>query len=154
MTLPYEWFFALQNTRAVMSEIVATKKMKIDENLRLKIRAATKHLPMDEEMNHIVSVYEKNMAEWGKPEAEKKGYIVISRHDPVEYIPQKMGWVFWFETWAEHSRVYHSEKQCRDALAKYCEELESRRPAPAPVSEDAPAREKPKKLVKKKVKPK
>jgi hypothetical protein len=96
MTLPYEWFFALQNTRAVMSEIVATKKMKIDENLRLKIRAATKHLPMDEEMNHIVSVYEKNMAEWGKPEAEKKGYIVISRHDPVEYIPQKMGWVFWF----------------------------------------------------------
>ena len=156
MTLPYEWFFALQNTRAVLGEIVATKKLKIDEPLRKKVRAAMKHLPLEEEMKHIISVYEKNMAEWSKPESEKRGYIMIGRHDPVEYIPEKMGWVFWHETWATHSRVYFNEKDCRVALEEYCKELDSRAPAPvsADADADAPAQEKPKKLVKKKVKPK
>lgn len=124
MTLPYEWLNAIKNTRAVMSEIIATKKIRVDENLRKRVRGAMKHLPMDMEMEHMISVYQKVMTEWAKPEAEKKGYIAIGRYDPVEYSPTKMGWIFWFEDWATHSKVYITEKDCRAGLMEYLKTLE------------------------------
>lgn len=119
MTLPYEWLIAIKDTRAVMSEIIATKKIRVDEKLRKRVRGAMKHLPMDMEMEHMISVYQKVMTEWGKPEAEKKGYIAIGRYDPVEYSPSKQGWIFWFEDWATHSRVYFTEQDCRAGLLEY-----------------------------------
>lgn len=125
MTLPYEWLIALKNTRAVMAEIVATKKIRVDEPLRKKVRAAMKHLPMDMEMSQLISTYEKHMAEWAKPEAQDRNYIVIGRFDPVQYSPEDMGWVYWDETWTRKSRVYSDEEKCRAALMEYVKSLET-----------------------------
>jgi hypothetical protein len=125
MTLPYEWLIALKNTRAVMAEIVATKKIRVDEDLRKKVRSAMKHLPHDMEMSQLISTYEKNMAEWAKPEAQDRNYIVIGRFDPVQYSPEDMGWVYWDETWANKSRVYADEEKCRTALMEYVKQLEA-----------------------------
>jgi hypothetical protein len=131
MTLPYEWLIALKNTRAVMAEIVATKKIRVDEDLRKKVRSAMKHLPHDMDMSQLISTYEKNMAEWAKPEAQDRNYIVIGRFDPVQYSPEDMGWVYWDETWANKSRVYADEEKCRAALMEYVKKLEAgEKPAP------------------------
>ena len=128
MTLPYEWLIALKNTRAVMAEIIATKKIRVDEPLRKKVRAAMKHLPMDMEMSQLISTYEMHMAEWAKPEAQDRNYIVIGRFDPVQYSPEDMGWVYWDETWANKSRVYSDEEKCRAALMEYVKSLEAKQP--------------------------
>ena len=155
MTLPYEWLIALQNTRSVLNEILHTKKIRVDEPLRKKVRGAMKHLPMDVEMSQLISVYQKNMTEWAKPEAAKKNYIVISRFDPVEYSAELHGWIYWHEDWATHSRVFFAEEECRKQLANYCENLDVRAEGSSPAPESAPApASKPKKVVRKKTKPK
>ena len=42
------------------------------------------------------------------------------RGDPVRRARQANMYFFWFEDWANHSKFYSTEEECRAALEEYC----------------------------------
>ena len=122
MTLPYESYRAIVNTKKLLSEIVTNSKLSKVE-IKKQAKAALKHFPMDMDVEMWVSNNEKVTTEWLKPEAEKKGYIAIGRYDPVEYSVLQGGWIWWDESWSVPSNPYLTEAEARKEMNKYCKEV-------------------------------
>lgn len=51
--------------------------------------------------------------------------------NPVEYHPEKGGWIFWDETWSDWHGPFSNMTACGIALRKYCEDHLDSPPQPS-----------------------
>lgn len=124
MTLPYENFFSLQNTRNFLTELMDTKKSpKVPKAVRQRARNLLKNFPADYEICEWISTYQKVAYE--RYENPRAAVIKLRKNDPVEYSAVHMGWIFWDETAVNFYGPFLTRKQCEEALEKYAEDLES-----------------------------
>lgn len=124
MTLPYENFYSLQNTRNFLTELMDAKKSpKVPKAVRQRARNLLKHFPADFEVCEWVSTYMKVVYE--RYENPRAAVIKLRKNDPVEYSPIHMGWIFWNESSTEFYGPFLTRNECDEALKKYADELDS-----------------------------
>jgi hypothetical protein len=123
MTLPYENYFSLANTRNFLTELMDTKKSpKVPKAMRQRARNLLKHFPADFEVCEWISTYQKVAHErYHNPRAS---VIKLRKNDPVEYSAVHMGWIFWNEASTDFFGPFLTREECEKALSKYCEELD------------------------------
>ena len=117
MTLPYEQYHALVNTRNFLVELCDPTNGH-EGRLREEARRLLKHFPMESEANLMVRQY----AEW--LDAQSNITNTIWETDPVEYSPLHGGWIFWNESWSEPSKAFLTRAEAESALSQYCKELD------------------------------
>lgn len=124
MTLPFENYNSLVGARNFLIELMDPKKSaKIPKAIRRRARGLLKHFPADFEMCEWISTYQKVADErYHNPRAS---VIKLRKHDPVEYSPVHMGWIFWDEASVNFYGPFVSRQQCEEALTAYVKELES-----------------------------
>jgi hypothetical protein len=124
MTLPYENYFSLHNTRSFLTDLMDTKKSpKVPKAVRQRARNLLKHFPADFEICEWISTYQKVAYE--RYENPRAAVIKLRKNDPVEYSAVHMGWIFWNESSTDFYGPFLTRTQCEEALAKYVEELEN-----------------------------
>ena len=117
MTLPYEQYHALVNTRNFLVELCDPTNGH-EGRLREEARRLLKHFPMESEANLMVRQY----AEW--LDAQSNITNTIWETDPVEYSALHGGWIFWNESWSEPSKAFLTRAEAESALSQYCKELD------------------------------
>ena len=117
MTLPYEQYHALVNTRNFLVELCDPTNGH-EGRLREEARRLLKHFPMESEANEMV----RRHTEW----ADTKSNITntVWETDPVEYSPRHGGWIFWNETWSDPSKAFLTRAEAEASLNQYCKELD------------------------------
>jgi len=123
MTLPYENYTSLNNTRNFLKDLMDPKKSpKVPKQVRQRARNLLKHFPADFEVCEWISTYQKVADErYNNPKAS---VIKLRKNDPVEYSPIHMGWIFWNEASTEFFGPFMSRRQCEESFDKYAKDLE------------------------------
>jgi len=123
MTLPYENYNSLVNTRNFLNDLMNPDKTpKVPKAVRQRARNLLKHFPADFEICEWISTYQKVADErYNNPRA---AVIKLRKNDPVEYSPMHSGWIFWNEASTEFYGPFLSRQKCEEAFAKYAEDLE------------------------------
>jgi hypothetical protein len=123
MTLPYENYNSIVNTRNFLTDLMDSKKSpKVAKAVRQRARSLLKHFPADFELCEWISTYQKVAHErYDNPRA---AVIKLRKNDPVEYSPVHAGWIFWNEASTDFYGPFLSRKQCEEAFTKYGEELD------------------------------
>ena len=116
MTLPYEQYIAITNTRNFLLSLMdAQKTPKTPKYLREEARRLLKHFPNEYEANDMVKAH---------TESTSNAAIMGRGYDPIEYSPRRGGWIFWDETWTQPSKPYLCRRDAQDALNSYLKTLE------------------------------
>jgi hypothetical protein len=114
MTLPYEHYIAMNNTREFLFSLLDPQQTKVPLAIRKKARQLLKHYPMECDAHDMV----RANVEW------IDGFNRNMRQpDPVQYSPRDGGWVFWDHTWSEPSKSYLTRRDAEEALQSYIAEL-------------------------------
>ena len=116
MTLPYEQYNAIVNTRTFLLDLMDPQKTKVPLAIRKEARRLLKHFPSEYEANDIIKMHTEtlqriNMTMENPP------------RDSVEYSPRYGGWIFWDETSTNPSKAYISRRDAENALKEYCKTL-------------------------------
>lgn len=118
MTLPYEQYIAINNTREFLFSLMDSQKTKVPLAIRKRARELLKHFPMECDANDMVRCH----TEW-LHEVNRKGDSKRGSGDPIFYSPRHRGWIFWDETEQNPSMAYVSRRSAEEALDLYIKEL-------------------------------
>lgn len=118
MTLPYEQYIAINNTREFLFSLMDSQKTKVPLAIRKRARELLKHFPMECDANDMVRCH----TEW-LHEVNRKGDSKRGSGDPIYYSPRHGGWIFWDETEQNPSMAYVSRRNAEEALDLYIKEL-------------------------------
>lgn len=61
----------------------------------------------------------------GEHEERRCGLWSRSPNNPIEYHPDKGGWIYWDETWADWHGPFETYVDCAKALKNYVERLDT-----------------------------
>lgn len=115
MTLPYEQYIAITNTRNFLLSLMDPQKTpKAPKYLRVEARRLLKHFPNEYEANDMVKAHTESTI--GVTDNQVRG-------DPIEYSPRYGGWIFWDETWTQPSKGFLTRRDAEDALKAYLKTL-------------------------------
>ena len=117
MTLPYEQYHAINNTRNFLLSLMDSKQTKVPLSIRKRARELLKHYPMECEANDMV----RHMVERIDDFDHKRVVRMTDHH--VEYSPRHGGWIFWDETWMNPSRAYLTRQAAEQAMTEYADSL-------------------------------
>jgi len=118
MTLPYEQYLAINNTREFLFSLMDPQRTpKAPRYLRERARQLLKHFPTEYDANELVKAH----TEWLHEINTKK--TDVERGNPVEYSPRYGGWIFWDETSTQPSKPYLTRRDAQDALNRYIQDL-------------------------------
>jgi len=121
MTLPYEQYNAIYNTRLLLLDLMdPTKTPKVPKNIREEARRLLKHFPNEYEANDLIKYH----TEW-LHEVNQKGDTKRNNGEPVQYSPRHGGWIFWDETEQHPSKGYLTRRDAVDAMLNYAKTLEN-----------------------------
>ena len=119
MTLPYEQYYALVNTRNFLTELCDPTNGH-EGRLREEARRLLKHFPMESEANEMVRHHVERIEEFDRNR-------VTRLPDPhIEYSPMHGGWIFWDETWMNPSKAYLTRELAENAMKEYAEFIENK----------------------------
>jgi len=118
MTLPYEQYIAINNTREFLFSLMDSQKTKVPLAIRKRARELLKHFPMECDANDMVRCH----TEW-LHEVNRKGDSKRGSGDPIYYSPRDGGWIFWDAAEMNPSRAYVSRRSAEEALDMYIKEL-------------------------------
>ena len=124
MTLPYENYISLMNTRNFLKDLMDPEKSpKVPKPIRQRARNLLKHFPADFEVCEWISTYQKVANErYNNPKAS---VIKLRKNDPVDYSPVHMGWIFWNEASTDFFGPFLTREQCEEAFEKYAKDIET-----------------------------
>jgi len=117
MTLPYEQYHALVNTKNFLLSLMDPQKTKVPLAIRREARRLLKHFPAEYEANELIRCHTEYLHEVNM----KLG--TSGERDHIEYSPRHGGWIFWDETSTNPSKAYLTRRDAEIALKKYCETL-------------------------------
>jgi len=119
MTLPYEQYIAITNTREFLLSLMDSQKTKVPLAIRKRARELLKHYPMNSEANEMVRHHVERIEEFDRNR-------VTRLPDPhIEYSPMHGGWIFWDETWMNPSKAYLTRELAENAMKEYAEFIEN-----------------------------
>lgn len=118
MTLPYEQYNAIVNTRNFLVSLMDREQTKVPLAIRKEARRLLKHFPSEYEANDLI----KNHTEW-LHKINMNLEAVDGNRDPIEYSPRNGGWIFWDETAANFHGPFFTRRDAADALNAYLQDL-------------------------------
>ncbi len=115
MTLPYEQYIAITNTRNFLLSLMDPQKTpKAPKYLREQARGLLKHYPNEYEANDMVKAHTENLSQDTADNV---------RNNPIEYSPRNGGWIFWDETWSDPNGPFLTRSDAQNAFNAYLNTL-------------------------------
>ena len=112
MTLPYEQYHAMVNTRAFLVSMLNPKETpKIPKAIRELARHHLKHYPAEYEAYEMVQFHTERV---DRPQ---------NIDEYVEYSPTERGWVFWIEIQSRTSRPFLTREAAEKAYTMNQKEI-------------------------------
>ena len=117
MTLPYEQYNSLVNTRNFLFSLLDPKKTKVPSSIREEARRHLKHFPFECEIDQMIGNHVERCHEIDQSTNK------VWHSDPVTYSPSKGGWIFWDEASVNFHGPFLTRNEAQTALKEYCETL-------------------------------
>jgi hypothetical protein len=102
-------YHSLANTRHLLQSLALT-----EGNYRAIAQQLLKHYPDTFRLNSMIG---------NDKEIQSGMWKRDSASNPIQYDPEKGGWIFWEETWTDWNGPFPTLEECKKALDEYGSKL-------------------------------